>query len=216
MNGKECVKLFYRRESFQQHLRQHHNISDAEKLRDEARSRRIGRNGQIQFWCGFCKVLVPLKFRGLEAWDERFNHIGSHFAQNKKIDEWVPVDSDRPKGETWPESPSMEGKDSGETEGHSPDQPDDNANNRGRRPSPEKAGPQNPGQTPPAVAETIESTTEEPSQYCVSHSTQHGDTICRADVPSAIVAMVHGRPLLIRSALSVPTHSARSAKRGHS
>ncbi|KAI9782092.1 MAG: hypothetical protein M1839_005438 [Geoglossum umbratile] len=164
VNGKECCKLFYRRETFQQHLRQHHYISDTERLRDEARNRRIGRNRQIQFWCGFCRVVVPLKYRGLEAWDERFNHIGSHFAQNQKIDEWVPVDSDRPKGDTWPESTSMEGKGSRETEGYSPDQPsDDNANNR---PSPENPRPKNPSQSPPIAIETIEPAAEEPSQYC--------------------------------------------------
>ncbi|KAI9769660.1 MAG: hypothetical protein M1840_003897 [Geoglossum simile] len=161
INGKECARLFYRREAFQQHLRQQHNILDADKLKDEARIRRIGRNGQVQFWCGFCKLLVPLKYRGLDAWDERFNHIGNHFTHNQKIDEWVPIDSNRPKGETWPET-SMEGKDWQGTEGHSPD--DDSANTRDRQPSPEKASPQNAGQSPAAVVETIESRIEGPSR----------------------------------------------------
>ncbi|KAI9657201.1 MAG: hypothetical protein M1829_006947 [Trizodia sp. TS-e1964] len=95
---RECAQLFYRREKFQQHLRQDHGIEVDETIREEVALRRIGRNGQNQFWCGFCRRICPLKNRNLEAWDERFTHIANHF-KTKKIEEWVPVDADRPKGQ---------------------------------------------------------------------------------------------------------------------
>ncbi|KAI9843238.1 MAG: hypothetical protein M1837_006527 [Sclerophora amabilis] len=95
--SKQCAKVFYRRENFQQHLRQHHGITEMDQLREEARMRRIGRNGQNQFWCGFCTKIIPLQRRGLEAFDERFNHIGKHFKE-KTIDQWISVDSKEPKG----------------------------------------------------------------------------------------------------------------------
>ena len=61
---------------------------------------RIGRNGQSGFWCGFCKKVVGLRCRGLEAWDERFDHIDDyHFKRGERIDEsWYPLESDIPKG----------------------------------------------------------------------------------------------------------------------
>lgn len=61
---------------------------------------KIGRNGQSGFWCGFCKRVVPLRSRGLEAWDERFDHIDDcHFKRGERIDEgWYPLQSDIPKG----------------------------------------------------------------------------------------------------------------------
>ena len=61
---------------------------------------RIGRNGQSGFWCGFCKRVVSLQSRGLEAWDERFDHIDDcHFKRGERIDEsWYPLESDIPKG----------------------------------------------------------------------------------------------------------------------
>ena len=77
----------------------HHQIKDKEELRREARERRIGRNCQSQVWCGFCQKIISLDHRGLEAWDERFNHIDVHFMKERRIiADYVPVDGDRPKG----------------------------------------------------------------------------------------------------------------------
>ena len=95
----QCAKIFYRRDPFQNHLRKDHNVKDEDYIRDECKRRRIGRNGQSGFWCGFCKQIVKLEKRGLEAWDERFNHIDDmHFKKAQSIDDWYPLDKDIPKG----------------------------------------------------------------------------------------------------------------------
>ena len=94
-----CAKIFYRRDPFQGHLRRDHSVRDEDYIRDQCRKRRIGRNWQNGFWCGFCKAIVKLSTRGLEAWDERFNHIDDcHFKQGQNIDDWYPMDKDVPKG----------------------------------------------------------------------------------------------------------------------
>ena len=96
---RQCAKIFYRRDPFQIHLRKDHNVKDEEYIREECKRRRIGRNGQSGFWCGFCKQIVKLEKRGLEAWDERFNHIDDmHFKNGQSSDDWYPLDKDIPKG----------------------------------------------------------------------------------------------------------------------
>ena len=95
----QCAMIFSRRDPFQAHLRKDHGISDEGDIRDQCRKRRIGRNWQNGFWCGFCKDIIKLQTRGLEAWDERFNHIDDlHFKQGKNIEDWYPMDKDIPKG----------------------------------------------------------------------------------------------------------------------
>ncbi|KAI9713328.1 MAG: hypothetical protein M1812_006687 [Candelaria pacifica] len=96
----ECARLFFRREVFVSHLKTAHNVSDEAYIKDEAQKRRIGRNGQSQFWCGFCREIVCLERKGLEAWDEKFDHVGEHFNRGLRIEAWVPVGGDRPKGES--------------------------------------------------------------------------------------------------------------------
>ena len=94
-----CAKIFFRRDPFQGHLRRDHGRRDEDYIREQCRKRRIGRNWQNGFWCGFCKAIVKLSTRGLEAWDERFNHIDDcHFKQGQNIDDWYPMDKDVPKG----------------------------------------------------------------------------------------------------------------------
>ena len=42
---------------------------------------------------------MKLSTRGLDAWDERFNHIDDlHFKAGQRIEEWYPMDKDLPKG----------------------------------------------------------------------------------------------------------------------
>lgn len=95
----QCARIFYRRDPFLAHLRKDHDIADDEYIRDQCKRGRIGRNGQSGFWCGFCKTIVKLEKRGLEAWDERFNHIDDeHFKQGRRIEDWYPPDKDIPKG----------------------------------------------------------------------------------------------------------------------
>lgn len=99
----QCAKVFYRRELYQAHLKEHHNIGDDVEIRKRSQANRIGRNGQSGFWCGFCRKIVTLTTRGLEAWDERFNHIDrEHFKKEQTIDHWYPLDKDLPVGEILP------------------------------------------------------------------------------------------------------------------
>jgi hypothetical protein len=101
--GGACAKVCYRRETFKEHLAKDHKILDVDMVKIKVDSCRIGRNCQARFWCGFCKELIDLKKKGLEAWSERFNHIDDHFMGRnsrleQRIQDWVPVDSDKPKG----------------------------------------------------------------------------------------------------------------------
>ncbi|GAD92671.1 predicted protein [Paecilomyces variotii No. 5] len=85
----ECARLFYRQETFAQHITTQHSIKD-EEVKPLLLRNRLGRNGQSQFWCGFCRKILPLKQQGLEAWNERFNHIDiEHFKRGERIGSWV-------------------------------------------------------------------------------------------------------------------------------
>ena len=80
-------------------MKEHHHINDEDYIRTQTKRNRIGRNGQCGFWCGFCREIITLKKRGLEAWDERFSHIDDlHFKKGETIDSWLPLDQDVPKG----------------------------------------------------------------------------------------------------------------------
>ena len=42
--------------------------------------------------------MVRLEKRGIEAWDERFNHIDDeHFKKGTKVEEWVPLEGEVPR-----------------------------------------------------------------------------------------------------------------------
>lgn len=109
LEGGVCAKVCYRRQTFQEHLVKAHQLaSDSDPIKAKLDNCRIGRNCQSRFWCGFCNKLIDLKRRGVDAWTERFDHIDDHFMGRHKltkqsIQDWVPMDSDRPKGEV--ESP---------------------------------------------------------------------------------------------------------------
>ncbi|KUJ15909.1 uncharacterized protein LY89DRAFT_735054 [Mollisia scopiformis] len=105
-----CTKVCYRKMTFQEHLRKDHHISDESLVKLKTDKCRIGRNCQARFWCGFCGKSVDLKKKGLDAWTERFDHIDDHFMgrnqqPKQSIREWIPVDSDKPKGDVASSSP---------------------------------------------------------------------------------------------------------------
>lgn len=99
-NTATCGELFYRIEMFKQHLRNEHKIDGETEAGEEAKSCRIGKNYQGQFWCGFCERIIKLKEKRNAAWDERFDHIDKHFNKDKKgIEQWLCVEARRTKGE---------------------------------------------------------------------------------------------------------------------
>ncbi|KAL8849108.1 MAG: hypothetical protein Q9221_005877 [Calogaya cf. arnoldii] len=95
----QCASIFYRREQFQGHLRDKHQIYDDQSIQEKCRRHRIGRNGQGKFWCGFCQEIVELETKGLDAWEERFGHIDNlHYKKGQTIYEWVPLNGHVSKG----------------------------------------------------------------------------------------------------------------------
>ncbi|PLB44724.1 hypothetical protein P170DRAFT_439974 [Aspergillus steynii IBT 23096] len=93
--GLQCARLFYRQEVYTQHLKKHHHAGE-DDVRAAIYKNCIGQNGQShlngpsQFWCGFCRDIVPLESQGLAAWNERFNHIDiEHFKQGERIGDWL-------------------------------------------------------------------------------------------------------------------------------
>lgn len=81
--------------------------------------------------------MVTLQCKGLEAWDERFDHIDDcHFKKGEKIDEgWYPLESDIPKGllrnenvldsggpSTAPDESDTESSDEAQPDSSSPDE----------------------------------------------------------------------------------------------
>jgi hypothetical protein len=96
--GGACSMVCYRKQSFQEHLKKDHQVSDDNEIMNEKlETCRIGRNCQDRFWCGFCVKLIGLKKKGLNAWTERFDHIDDHFMgrntlAKEGIQDWIPVD----------------------------------------------------------------------------------------------------------------------------
>src|SRR5262249_38221000 len=95
-----CAQLFHRRDEFESHLKQKHRIQKEVELEKLAKENRIGRNGQVGFWCGFHRRIIPLMQRGVAAWDERFNHTDHHFNVDKfPIDEWICLENNMKIGD---------------------------------------------------------------------------------------------------------------------
>jgi hypothetical protein len=95
-----CGELYHRAELFTEHLQSNHDIKQEERLKLEVRNSRIGKNGQGQFWCGFCETIVKLEKKRNAAWNERFDHIDGHFCKEKRgIEEWLCVEAKKRKGD---------------------------------------------------------------------------------------------------------------------
>jgi hypothetical protein len=97
---KVCGEHFLRIDHFKKHLDTQHKLSDEQQQVDEAKRRKIGKNCQQQFWCGFHGEIIELKVKREAAWDERFDHIAKHFEKEEKsIEEWVCVEENKTKKE---------------------------------------------------------------------------------------------------------------------
>lgn len=99
-SGVQCGHLCYRRELFMEHLHEAHDLRDVQHkdyVKDQCKKRRVGRNGQCGFWCGFCKTVVQLEKTNTDAWDERFNHIDNeHFKKGDRVESWMPLAGEVP------------------------------------------------------------------------------------------------------------------------
>ncbi|OJD14288.1 hypothetical protein AJ78_05337 [Emergomyces pasteurianus Ep9510] len=85
----DCARIFDRKDKFCHHLQSEHFYSERE-AKQTAKDNEIGRNGQFKFWCGFCRKLIRLNKDGLDAWDERFDHIDNeHFKKKQGIGSWL-------------------------------------------------------------------------------------------------------------------------------
>jgi hypothetical protein len=94
-----CGKHYYRADAFKDHLTIEHEVL-SEEMALVVKHSKIGKNCQVQHWCGFCQVIRPLKEKRNEAWDERFDHIAYHFEKEKKsIDDWLCVEANKTKKE---------------------------------------------------------------------------------------------------------------------
>ncbi|KAE8452107.1 hypothetical protein EG329_001574 [Mollisiaceae sp. DMI_Dod_QoI] len=99
----KCIKVCYKRTTFEEHLKNDHNISEERTIKTTADDNRLGRNCQVRFWCGFCDKCIDQKSKGLEAWTERFDHLENHFIgrgiPKQNIRELISVDSNKSKGD---------------------------------------------------------------------------------------------------------------------
>ncbi|KKZ67862.1 hypothetical protein EMCG_06391 [[Emmonsia] crescens] len=85
----ECARVFDRKDKFYHHLQSEHFFFET-NAKETVKQNEIGRNGQFQFWCGFCRELIKLEREGLQAWDERFDHIDNkHFKKKQRISSWL-------------------------------------------------------------------------------------------------------------------------------
>ncbi|OJD29266.1 c2h2 type zinc finger domain protein [Diplodia corticola] len=98
VQAKVCGHLFYDSNAFSIHLRSQHSFPK-DQISTELCIRRIGRNNQSRFWCGFCERVLELNERGQAAWSERYNHISHHFdKEDKHIRDWLDIDTNKRKG----------------------------------------------------------------------------------------------------------------------
>ncbi|PVH76247.1 hypothetical protein DL98DRAFT_518127 [Cadophora sp. DSE1049] len=101
-NEPFCGKLYYRRQTFYNHVSTDHDVKNIEGIELRHEASRIGRNCQKRFWCGFCRGLVDLRRKGLDGWTERYDHIDDHFMGRngrvkRRIETWMPVDMPFPE-----------------------------------------------------------------------------------------------------------------------
>jgi hypothetical protein len=144
--NQKCGEHFQREQHFKKHLDTIHKMSDEQQVSDEVKRRRIGKNCQQQFWCGFHGDIIELKEKRNAAWDERFDHIAYHFEKEKmSIEAWVCAEENKTKKELLKELDRYVFDDENERE-------HDGAANRGPPPPPNVP---TPNQGPPPAAPPV-------------------------------------------------------------
>jgi hypothetical protein len=95
----QCARLFEKDEAFIRHLVSVHDVVEgSDTMKDCLLKNRIGRQAQSTFWCGFCGEILPLTEKGIAAYRERHVHIGGHYNEGKRIDDWLMESGHRTKG----------------------------------------------------------------------------------------------------------------------
>lgn len=102
---RRCEHVFHRQEHYAQHLRDAHGAPESEIRRavNKDRKDQVDWDKQLQFWCGFCREVVPLNTSSLAGWDERADHIDrEHFQRGLRIEEWLaPPGYEEGSGSGW-------------------------------------------------------------------------------------------------------------------
>jgi len=84
-SGTECGATFYSPANFSTHLSTAHGITD-----HDLEQGHIHPEGQYNFWCGFCRRIVRLESRGVDAWKERLDHLQVHFDNGDSLEKgWL-------------------------------------------------------------------------------------------------------------------------------
>ncbi|XPS70618.1 hypothetical protein M3J07_002823 [Ascochyta lentis] len=99
-SDEQCAQHYYRSAQFQKHLVLQHQVTSKDVLKNDLERCKIGKNCQVQFWCGFCCKIIPLVAKSNAAWDERFDHIAHHFHKDtprKCVDDWICAEENRTK-----------------------------------------------------------------------------------------------------------------------
>ncbi|KAJ5752400.1 hypothetical protein N7520_009317, partial [Penicillium odoratum] len=87
--GESCGRIFYREETYTQHLNQQHQVPK-NRLKTTLSSTRLDLADQSHFWCGLCTRTILLQSSGSTALDERFNHIDiEHFKKGERGHDWI-------------------------------------------------------------------------------------------------------------------------------
>lgn len=81
IHGEECGKPFHRAEPYTTHLRKDHGVTAEDYIQQKLGEKEIDPN----FWCGYCRELIPISTDS----DERFDHIEKHFKENLSLNEWI-------------------------------------------------------------------------------------------------------------------------------
>lgn len=92
-DGRSCSKVYYSRQTYQQHLKVGHRITDDRYVQRKSCSACVPGAFPPHFWSGFCVEIVKHRKKGLDAWIERFDHIDDHFVgrglAKRRIAEWI-------------------------------------------------------------------------------------------------------------------------------
>jgi hypothetical protein len=99
-NHLECAKVFLHEKDFVEHLKNDHR-AEPRKIERQVATGYIGANDaelRFTYWCGFCKEIKTVEKKGLDAKNERFDHIDLHFRKSENIKRWVPAKGHTEKG----------------------------------------------------------------------------------------------------------------------